>query len=96
MRCSKPHVYSITHLVGAPARAIRATLLSEDPQSPASRLIGDRKGGIDLKHTSRRARHDAGGGGSRRCRRLADQQCREGPGEADQQDARSYYYDQID
>jgi hypothetical protein len=31
-----------------------------------------------------------------RCRRLADQQCREGAGEAHQQDARSYYDDQID
>jgi hypothetical protein len=31
------------------------------------------------------ARHNAGG--SRRCRRLADQQCRDGAGEAHQQDA---------
>jgi hypothetical protein len=34
--------------------------------------------------------------GARRCRRLSDQQYREGACEADQHDARSYYDDQID
>jgi len=38
--------------------------------------------------------HDAGGRGG--AGRLADQQCREGAGEAHQQDARSCYDDQID
>jgi hypothetical protein len=49
-------------------------------------------GGSGLPHTKRPSLAGQKG----RCRRLADQQCREGAGEADQQDARSYYYDQID
>jgi hypothetical protein len=49
---------------------------------------------INYSAPNRRAMHDARTGRGRR--RLSDQQCREGAGEADQHDARSHHYDQID
>ena len=53
-------------------------------------VAGRTEAGADYSPEKAKRPREARCRGSRRCRRLADQQCREGAGEADQQDARSY------